>query len=102
MNKVAENPPLPIPTGNTMEWFSYTHHLVAAIQRLLTASADRLNRVFPSDGSERMTATLPLCQYTVATRPVASTVPWGVIAVTDGAAGAQFQASNGTAWVNLG
>lgn len=62
----------------------------------------RLNRVVPLDGSERMTGPLPLAAYTVATRPAAATYPWSVIAVTDGGAGAEIQASNGAAWVNLG
>lgn len=62
----------------------------------------RINRLLPTDGSEPMSGPLPLAQYTVATRPAASAAPWSVIAVTDGGAGAEVQASNGSAWVNLG
>lgn len=41
--------------------------------------------------------------YTTATRPVASSVGAGtLIYVSDGAAGAKFQGSDGTNWVNLG
>jgi hypothetical protein len=43
-----------------------------------------------------------VAQYTVATLPAAATMPWRVVAVTDGGAGAVIQASNGAAWVNLG
>lgn len=44
----------------------------------------------------------PLPEYTVATRPTASTVPRTIIFVSDGGAGAVFQGSDGTSWVNLG
>lgn len=40
--------------------------------------------------------------YTVATRPTLGASERLVIAVSDGAAGAQFQGWNGSAWVNLG
>ncbi len=40
--------------------------------------------------------------YTVATRPAAASYTGGLIYVSDGGAGAVVQASNGTAWVNLG
>lgn len=102
MNKVAEAQALPTPptyAGGTI-WFS--QHLTSALSRIFTEIGYRLNRVTPLDGSERMTAALPLATYTVASRPSAATHPWAVIAVIDGGAGAQFQASNGTAWVNLG
>ena len=56
----------------------------------------RLNRCLPKDGSEGLTA------YTTATRPAASAAPGAIIYVSDGAAGAKFQGSDGTNWVNLG
>lgn len=40
--------------------------------------------------------------YTTATKPAASNYPGGIIYVSDGGAGAVFQGSNGTSWVNLG
>jgi hypothetical protein len=43
-----------------------------------------------------------LPSYTVATRPTASGNPGAIIYVSDGGTGAVVQASNGTAWVNLG
>lgn len=50
---------------------------------------------------ELQSAGLPT--YTLATRPAASAVKAGTqIFVSDGGAGAVFQGSNGTAWVNLG
>lgn len=44
----------------------------------------------------------PFPEYTVATRPTASAVPRTIIFVSDGGAGAVFQGSDGTSWVNLG
>jgi hypothetical protein len=41
--------------------------------------------------------------YTTATKPAAASVPAGtIIFVSDGGAGAVFQGSTGSAWVNLG
>jgi hypothetical protein len=40
--------------------------------------------------------------YTTATIPPASLWEGGVIYISDAASGANIQASNGTAWVNLG
>src|SRR5262245_18978059 len=62
----------------------------------------RLNRVLPKDGSESPTSTSHLATYTVATRPAAASWPGSIIYVSDGAAGAKFQGSDGAAWVNLG
>lgn len=48
-------------------------------------------------------APIPAPIYTVATLPAASTVPNGtIVLVSDGGAGAHFQGSIGSAWVNLG
>lgn len=45
----------------------------------------------------------PLPTYTTSTLPSATTVtPGTVVFVSDGGAGAEFQGSNGTSWVNLG
>ncbi len=54
------------------------------------------------DGTSSMTNPLLLATFTVATRPAAASWAGGVIYVSDGGAGAVFQGSNGTAWVNLG
>jgi len=62
----------------------------------------RLNRVIPKDGSETPTAPFRLAPYTVATRPPAAAWAGAIIYVSDGAAGAKIQASDGSAWINLG
>jgi hypothetical protein len=41
-------------------------------------------------------------ECTTATRPLASSSAGKIIYVRDGAAGSQFQGSNGTSWVSLG
>lgn len=46
---------------------------------------------------------LPARTYTTTTKPDATTVPVGtIIYVSNGAPGAVFQASSGSAWINLG
>ncbi len=86
--------------------------LSALLQTLTTVFfriTHRLNAVLPKDGTEAMDAQLNFSTfpvkpptYTVATRPTASSWTGGVIYVSDGGAGAVFQGSNGSAWVNLG
>lgn len=70
--------------------------LLVFLQGALIRAAARMNNCYPKDGSEGLTA------YTVATRPAAASVPGAVIFVSDGGAGAVFQGSDGSAWVNLG
>lgn len=48
----------------------------------------------------RVIATEPV--YTLATRPAAAAMPNRIIVVSDGGAGARFQGSDGTTWLNLG
>lgn len=46
---------------------------------------------------------MPAPNYVTATKPAATSVPPGtIIFVSDGGAGAVFQGSTGSAWVNLG
>lgn len=70
--------------------------LLQALQLIFVRLAARLNNCYPKDGTEGLTA------YTVATRPAATSAPGAIIYVSDGAAGAKFQGSDGTNWVNLG
>lgn len=62
----------------------------------------RLNLAITSDGETEMTAALILATFTVATLPTPADFEGGIIYVSDGAAGAKFRGSDGTAWVNLG
>ena len=101
MNKVTEIAALPSPPAYPGAG-SFAHQLISALGRLFMEMGYRLNRCLPVDGSEPMTGPAGLAIYTVATRPAAADYPWSLIAVSDGGAGAEFQASNGSAWVNLG
>lgn len=74
----------------------FLRSLLVVLQGTLIRAAIRMNGCLPKDGSEGLTA------YTVATRPAAADAPGAVIYVTDGGAGAVFQGSNGSTWVNLG
>jgi hypothetical protein len=76
--------------------------LLAELDGRLREIGFRLNRVFPKDGSEAMTQPAKLAPFTTATRPAAASWAGALIYVSDGAAGAKFQGSDGTAWVNLG
>ena len=62
-----------------------------AIRQSLALAFDMIERGFP------------VPNYLTARKPAATSVsPGTVIFVSDGGAGAVFQGSNGTAWVNLG
>jgi hypothetical protein len=89
-----------LPTGSPPE--AALRSWAAYLTPLLRDIGFRLNRVAPKDGSETFTAPMRLGTYTVATRPAAATWPGAIIYVSDAAAGARFQGSDGTAWVNLG
>lgn len=62
-----------------------------AIRQALTLAFDMIERGFPAPN------------YLSARKPAAASVaPGTIIFVSDGGAGAVFQGSTGTAWVNLG
>lgn len=83
-----------------INWVSY---VVQYFSRMLfNVFGPRVNLALPEDGSEAMTNPLPLRAFTVATRPSAAAWAGAIIYVSDGGAGAVFQGSNGSAWVNLG
>ncbi len=81
---------------------SWAGRLVATLSPLLSTLGARLNGSIHQDGTIPMTAPFQLATYTVATRPTATDYPGCIIYVSDGGAGAVFQGSDGTNWVNLG
>lgn len=70
--------------------------------RVLRDIAARANDSLQLDGSNGMRQPARFAEYTVVTRPTAADWEGGVIYVSDGAAGAKFQGSDGANWVNLG
>ena len=92
------SPPRGLPIGVT-EWAS---SMVKVLSNLLSETNTRLNRVLPKDGTETMTAPLPLQSVLVAALPTASEHEGEIIYVSDGGSGAVFRGSNGSSWVNLG
>lgn len=80
----------------------YLQSLLEALRQHFVRLASRANGTLPKDGTEAMTAPLTLMTYTVATLPTAASYPGAIIYVSDGAAGAKFRGSDGSAWVNLG
>lgn len=84
-------PGLPSPTGHSQESLA---SWASALTRSLTS-------IFASLLHELVQQ--PHCpEFTTATIPAPGDWKGRIIFVSDGAAGAKFQASTGTAWVNLG
>lgn len=103
MNPVNERPFLPQVVPQTLNGiFATVSELIRRLVELFSEFAFRINKVLPMDGTEPMTGPLMLATFTVATRPTASSWTGSIIFVSDGAAGAKFQGSDGTNWVNLG
>lgn len=102
-NEVNSSPSLSFPGSSDTEVLNaWASAIGSELGEIFAEYGVRVNLSLPKDGSEPMTGPLTLAQYTVATRPAAASVPWAIIAVTDGGAGAECQMSNGTAWINLG
>lgn len=101
--KVQNSIQVPAAIGNDPAGLSqWVNYLSQSINRFIAILATRVNISLQEDGSERMTAPLPLVAFTAATRPAAASWTGSIIYVSDGGAGAVFQGSNGAAWVNLG
>lgn len=102
---VGERPSLPSPPrGVPISITGWAGDMVKVITSLFSETNLRLNICLPKDGTERMTAALPLLTTTDTpdTKPAASANEGNIIYVSDGAAGAKFRGSDGTSWVNLG
>lgn len=84
-------PGLPSPSGHSAgDMGSWASALVRSLTQILA-------RVLFDLGQQ------PRCpEFTVATIPAAADWKGRIIFVSDGGAGAKFQASTGSAWVNLG
>ena len=105
VRQVPETPGIPSPpSGLPISITGWASDIVKVLSGILAESNIRLNRVLPKDGTEAMTAQLPLATYTDTpdTKPTASDFPGSVIYVSDGGPGAVFRGSDGTSWVNLG
>lgn len=90
------------PNGPQVLSMRWAVQLAMSLRPVFFNIGQRLNGSIHKDGEIGMEAPFKLKEYTVATRPDPADFPWTVIAVTDGGAGAEFQGSNGTSWVNLG
>lgn len=100
---VSERPLVPQAIPATLQGvLVWTNALLKQLLSIFAEYGFRLNLVFPKDGSEIMTGPIQLREYTTATKPTAADWEGAVIYVSDGGAGAVFQGSNGSSWVNLG
>lgn len=99
MRKVVERVSFP-PTGQSfLQWATA---IGQQLSQTLQEYGHRLNNTLPKDGSETLTAPLPLKSYTTAERPSASEHEGAIIYVSDASAGSNFQGSDGSSWVSLG
>ena len=104
-DRILGTPNLPRPPAGVRNPQAISNFLVGLVARLTAYFYDvvlTLNNMPTLQGTRPMVAPFPLATFTVATRPAATAWAAGVIFVSDGGAGAVFQGSNGTAWVNLG
>lgn len=99
---VVERIPLPSPPLELSGLPRWAMSFVLALVQALQQYGYRLNVTLPKDGTERMTAPLPLRIYTVATRPAAASYTGSLIYVSDAAAGNKLQYSDGAAWIAAG
>lgn len=78
--------------------------LVLALTNAFVRSSQRVNGVYPKDGTEAMEAPVKLKEFTDTpdTLPAASDWEGSIIYVSDGGGGDEFRGSNGTSWVTLG
>ncbi len=92
------SPPRGLPLGVT----GWAGDMVKVLTGIITETNSRLNKMLPKDGTEVMTAALPLQEVLVADLPAASANEGRILYVSDGGSGAVFRGSNGSSWVNLG
>lgn len=90
MIKVAETPPL-TQSGDIRS-------LIGSLYAHFIAVGFRLNRVLAMDGTETMTAPLPLKSYTVVGVPAAADYEGAIIYVSNEAGGKTIAFSDGTNW----
>lgn len=98
------NPPLlpRVPGRDLPTLARFSSDLVRSLQQALADVGHRINNTLMQDGSEPCTKPFTLVSYLSANRPAASAWKGAVIFVPDGGAGAVFQGSDGTSWLNLG
>jgi hypothetical protein len=97
MDKVTEGQPLQPAAANSPTAMGGQ---LVALNGILRMFGYRLNRVLPMDGTERMTAPLPLYAQTTANLPAASSWADSLVYVTGGVSGV-YQ-SDGSTWSALG
>ncbi len=84
---------------------SFLAALLVALTNTFIRSAQRVNGVYPKDGTEAMEAPVKLravLDADLTTDFPAADWSGSVIYVSDGSGGTRFRGSNGTSWVNLG
>lgn len=95
-------PPSGPPGRDRVLGFGWAAMLATSLKPVFYSLGQRLNGSLHKDGQVGMDAPFKLKQYTMATRPDPTEYPDTIIAVSDGGAGAYFQGSDGTNWVDLG
>ncbi len=98
---VSERPGLPRPPGTETGINAWAADMVKVLTGMLSETNYRLNKMLPKDGTERMTAPLPLAVYTTATLPAAALWQGGIVFVSDAGSGDEFQGSDGSQWLSF-
>lgn len=94
-DKITVTQFLPNYIGNVAAW---AVDLVQQVSDALNRIAQRLNIALLEDGSEAMTAPLPLKPYTVTTLPTAASWQGSIIYVSNGTSNKRLAVSDGTNW----
>lgn len=98
---VPERPQLPL-SPLPREVQGWAGLFVTALLGVFQEIGQRLNGSIHKDGGIPMDAPFGLKPYTTTTLPDPAEWEGHIIYVSDGAAGAKFRGSDGTAWVNMG
>lgn len=102
-NEVNSSPSLSFPGSSDTEVLNaWASAIGSELGEIFAEYGIRVNLSLPKDGSEPMENPLVLAEFLAAGLPAAADWEGGIIYVSDGAAGAKFRGSDGTAWVNLG
>ena len=94
-NKLQSTPAFPSPSADWQTTFSA---LTRTLFDMLSKDFTRTNLALPSDGTETMTAPLPLASYLKTALPDATKYEGGIIYVSNETGGATLAFSDGTNW----
>lgn len=99
---VIETVQLAQPNTDNQSANAWGQLIVRQLIEVIQQHGQRINGSIHEDGGIVMANPLVLQPLLTAALPPAPTWPGGIVFVTDGGPGAEFQGSNGVVWVPLG